>query len=186
MPPSLTSDERAALDAAMRTGMAPAFWAVRDPGRPAVIAPAGFMEEAVSENVLAGNAMTRRAQYMYGALLPRSAGGQVDAGLGKATSRGTVTLIPPTDLVSQPIDTRRIDECYPAVDYFEKAGLPFVVAVNLFDGRLSHAVADIRWALAIGDHIPLISFDARVKLSVRDALLTVLRTTLARTTASQG
>jgi len=78
-------------------------------GKVAVIAPAGFMEEAVSENVLAGNAMTRRAQYMYGALLPRSAGGQVDAGLGKATSRGTVTLIPPTDLVSQPIDTRRID-----------------------------------------------------------------------------
>jgi len=81
------------------------------------------------------------------------------------------------------VDTRRIDECYPAVDYFEKAGLPFVVAVNLFEGRLSHAVADIRWALAIGDHVPLVTFDARVKLSVRDALLTVLRTTLERATS---
>lgn len=81
------------------------------------------------------------------------------------------------------VDTLGMDECYPAVDYFEKAGLPFVVAVNLFEGRLSHAVPDIRWALAIGDHVPLITFDARVKLSVRDALLTVLRTTLERVTA---
>jgi uncharacterized protein len=81
------------------------------------------------------------------------------------------------------VDTRRIDDCYPAVDYFEKTGLPFVVAVNLFDGRLSHTVADIRWALAIGDHVPLITFDARAKLSVRDALLTVLRTTLERVTS---
>jgi hypothetical protein len=83
------------------------------------------------------------------------------------------------------VDTRRIDDCYPAVDYFEKTGLPFVVAVNLFEGKLSHAQADIRWALAIGDHVPLITFDARVKLSVRDALLTVLRTTLDRATSQQ-
>jgi signal recognition particle receptor subunit beta len=77
------------------------------------------------------------------------------------------------------VDTRRIDDCFPAVDYFEKTGLPFVVAVNLFEGRLSHAV-DLRGALAIGDHVPLVTFDAREKLSVRDALLTVLRTTLER------
>ncbi len=78
-------------------------------GKVAVIAPAGFMEEAISENVLAGNAMSRRAQYMYGANLPRSATGQVDAGLGKATSRGTVTLLAPTDLISKTVDTRRVD-----------------------------------------------------------------------------
>ncbi|MDF3832121.1 alkyl sulfatase dimerization domain-containing protein [Cupriavidus basilensis] len=78
-------------------------------GKIAVIAPAGFMEEAISENVLAGNAMSRRAQYMYGAGLPRSATGQVDAGLGKGTSRGTVTLLAPTDLIGKTIDTRRID-----------------------------------------------------------------------------
>ncbi|WP_454726936.1 MULTISPECIES: alkyl/aryl-sulfatase [Cupriavidus] len=78
-------------------------------GKVAVIAPAGFMEEAVSENVLAGNAMSRRAQYMYGTNLPKSETGQVDAGLGKATSRGTITLLPPTDLVGKAIDTRRID-----------------------------------------------------------------------------
>ncbi|MFT3801031.1 MAG: alkyl sulfatase dimerization domain-containing protein [Burkholderiaceae bacterium] len=78
-------------------------------GKVKIYAPIGFMEEAVSENVLAGNAMGRRAQYMYGGMLPRSATGQVDAGLGKGTSLGTVTLIPPTDLVSKPIETHRID-----------------------------------------------------------------------------
>ncbi|MGV7167244.1 MBL fold metallo-hydrolase, partial [Xanthomonas citri] len=64
-----------------------------------IYAPAGFMEHAVSENVYAGNAMTRRAQYMYGALLPKSAQGQVGAGLGKMTSRGTVGLIAPTNII---------------------------------------------------------------------------------------
>ena len=78
-------------------------------GRVQVIAPKGFMEEAVSENVLAGNAMSRRAQYMYGALLPKSAAGQVDAGLGKGLSRGTVTLIAPNALIRKPIETRRVD-----------------------------------------------------------------------------
>ena len=61
-----------------------------------VLAPEGFMEHAVSENVYAGGAMTRRATYMYGALLPKGPAGQVGAGLGQTTSTGTVTLIPPT------------------------------------------------------------------------------------------
>ncbi|MGO4330085.1 alkyl/aryl-sulfatase [Cupriavidus sp. 2TAF22] len=78
-------------------------------GKVAVLAPAGFMEEAVSENVLAGNAMGRRAQYMYGTQLPQSATGLVDVGLGKATARGTITLLAPTDLIGKSIDTRRID-----------------------------------------------------------------------------
>lgn len=65
-------------------------------GRVPVLAPAGFLEHAVSENVYAGGAMTRRATYMYGALLPKGPSGQVGAGLGQTTSTGTVTLIPPT------------------------------------------------------------------------------------------
>ena len=65
-------------------------------GRVPVVAPAGFMEEVVSENVLAGTPMIRRAQFQFGATLPKGPRGQVDAGLGKVTSRGTVTLIPPT------------------------------------------------------------------------------------------
>jgi len=81
------------------------------------------------------------------------------------------------------VDARRIDDCYPAVDYFEKVGLPFVVAINLFDGVLTHDLADLRWALAIDPAIPLITFDARDRLSVRDALLSVLRHTLEKTGA---
>jgi len=76
------------------------------------------------------------------------------------------------------VDTRRLDDSFPAVDYFEKAGVPFVIGINVFDGNLAHDVADVRWALAIGDEVPLITFDARFKLSVRDALLAVLRNTI--------
>jgi alkyl sulfatase BDS1-like metallo-beta-lactamase superfamily hydrolase len=67
-----------------------------DAGRVPVLAPAGFLHHAVSENVFAGTAMGRRAGYMYGALLERGPRGQVGAGLGQTTSLGTITLIPPT------------------------------------------------------------------------------------------
>jgi len=79
-------------------------------GKVRVIAPEGFYEHAVSENVLAGPAMMRRAHYMYGSLLPRSEQGQVDAGLGKGTpSNASVTLIAPSEVVSQPLETRTVD-----------------------------------------------------------------------------
>ncbi|WP_275545299.1 MULTISPECIES: alkyl/aryl-sulfatase [unclassified Pseudomonas] len=79
-------------------------------GKVKVIAPEGFYEHAVSENVLAGPAMMRRAQYMYGAVLPRGERGQVDAGLGKGTPiNATVTLIAPTDLIVEPLETHEID-----------------------------------------------------------------------------
>ncbi len=68
-------------------------------GRVRIVAPEGFTFEAVSENVMAGNAMTRRASYMYGNLLPPSPTGQIGAGLGKTTSTGTFGLIEPTDLI---------------------------------------------------------------------------------------
>lgn len=61
-----------------------------------VIAPAGFLEHAIAENVYAGTAMARRAAYMYGAVLPRGPRGGVGAGLGQTTSTGTVSLIAPT------------------------------------------------------------------------------------------
>ncbi len=67
-----------------------------DAGEVPVLAPAGFLHHAVSENVFAGTAMGRRAGYMYGALLPRGPRGQLGAGLGQTTSIGTITLIPPT------------------------------------------------------------------------------------------
>ena len=81
------------------------------------------------------------------------------------------------------VDARRIDDCYPAVDYFERMELPFVVAVNLFDGELVHELKDLRWALAIADETPLLTFDARERLSVRDALIELLKHALVRATA---
>jgi signal recognition particle receptor subunit beta len=78
------------------------------------------------------------------------------------------------------VDTRRLDDCYAAVDYFEHNDIPFVVAANRFHGKLDHALDDVRWALAIPEQVPLISFDARERASVRDALLQVLRRSLRR------
>ncbi len=70
-------------------------------GRVKIIAPIDFLEEAVSENVMMGNVMSRRASYMYGNLVGWDAQRGVGAGLGQLTSNGTVSLIPPTDIVSE-------------------------------------------------------------------------------------
>jgi len=78
-------------------------------GKVKVIAPDGFMEHAVAENIIAGNAMLRRAQYQFGNTLPVGERAQIDTGLGKALSRATISLIPPNDLVKQDYETRTID-----------------------------------------------------------------------------
>lgn len=70
-------------------------------GKIKVIAPDDFAEHAISENVIAGNAMSRRAIYMFGALLPRNARGGVTAGLGQSVPQGTVTLVLPTQTISK-------------------------------------------------------------------------------------
>jgi alkyl sulfatase BDS1-like metallo-beta-lactamase superfamily hydrolase len=74
-----------------------------------IIAPEGFLKEAVSENVLAGNAMGRRATYMYGALLPPGPRGHVDSGLGKTVSRGSVSLVPPTVSIRETGERMTVD-----------------------------------------------------------------------------
>ena len=78
-------------------------------GRIEIIAPDRFMEAVVAESVLPGPAMNRRSQYQFGGLLPRGPRGQVDIGGGKTLSRGTVTLIPPTRTVKDPIEAHRVD-----------------------------------------------------------------------------
>ena len=80
-----------------------------DAGRVQIIAPVGFLEAAVAENVVAGNAMSRRASYMYGNLLEPGPTGQVGAGLGVTTSSGTVTLIPPTHEITETGQRMNID-----------------------------------------------------------------------------
>lgn len=78
-------------------------------GKVAIIAPHGFMDYAISENVIAGNVMSRRAGYMYGAMLPRGAAGQVTAGLGLNISLGHVGIIAPTDIITKTGEERTID-----------------------------------------------------------------------------
>jgi alkyl sulfatase BDS1-like metallo-beta-lactamase superfamily hydrolase len=74
-----------------------------------VVAPAGFMEEATSENLMMGVAMTRRSMYMYGSRLPRDATGLVDNGLGKAVAYGTIGILPPTIVVDKPRQEVEVD-----------------------------------------------------------------------------
>jgi len=80
-----------------------------DSGAVAVLAPEGFVEHAVQENVYAGTAMARRATYMYGTLLPRGPLDQVGCGLGQATSTGEVAIIVPTVDIRETGETHTID-----------------------------------------------------------------------------
>jgi alkyl sulfatase BDS1-like metallo-beta-lactamase superfamily hydrolase len=78
-------------------------------GRVPIIAPNLFMEHAVSENIIAGPAMLRRAQYQFGPFLAKGPRGQVDCGLGKSMAAGAVALLRPTDLIMATGDRRTID-----------------------------------------------------------------------------
>jgi signal recognition particle receptor subunit beta len=72
------------------------------------------------------------------------------------------------------VDSDRLVDCHGAVDYFEQCGLPFAVGVNAFFGQINYSLDQIRWALTVGDDVPVFAFDARNRISVRDALLVVL------------
>ncbi|MGX9432623.1 alkyl/aryl-sulfatase [Bradyrhizobium sp. LeoA1S1] len=78
-------------------------------GQVPIIVPDMFMEHAVSENIIAGPAMLRRAQYQFGPFLAKGARGQVDCGLGKSMAAGSVALLRPTDLILTTGDRRVID-----------------------------------------------------------------------------
>ena len=78
-------------------------------GKVQVLAPAGFVEAVASESVMAGAAMSRRAQYQFGPLLPPGPRGHVDTGLGKKVAGGTVTLIAPTGTIDKTMEKRVID-----------------------------------------------------------------------------
>ncbi len=78
-------------------------------GKVKLLAPRGFMEHAIAENVYAGNAMTRRAAYQYGRVLPVSPRGQVDSAIGKATASGSLGLIPPNLVIEDDFEEHTID-----------------------------------------------------------------------------
>jgi signal recognition particle receptor subunit beta len=78
------------------------------------------------------------------------------------------------------VDTDRLDQCFPAVDYFESRGIPFVVAVNCFDGVAQHDLDSVREALGVPDNVPLVYTDARSKAATKHSLITLVQTALAR------
>ena len=78
-------------------------------GKVKIFAPLGFVENAIAENVMAGNAMSRRASYMYGNVLPVDEKGNVGAGLGSTTSSGSVTMVVPTNIISKDWEDHVID-----------------------------------------------------------------------------
>jgi signal recognition particle receptor subunit beta len=75
-------------------------------------------------------------------------------------------------------DTRRLADCFPAVDYFERRGTPFIVAVNCFDGARGHDPADIRNALDLYPGIPVVLCDARQRESGKKVLTTLVQHTI--------
>jgi signal recognition particle receptor subunit beta len=78
------------------------------------------------------------------------------------------------------VDTRRIQDCYPAVDYFEERGIPFLLAINRFDGAARFDLAEIREALDLAGGTPIVECDARRRETVKDVLICLLREVLGR------
>lgn len=81
------------------------------------------------------------------------------------------------------LDTRRIEECFAAVDYFESRGVPFIAAVNQFPDSGSHSLEEVREALALPMHVPLVRADARSRDSVKMVLIALLEHLLSKADA---
>src|SRR3954451_15170386 len=71
------------------------------------------------------------------------------------------------------VDTARLDEAFSPLDYFESKGLPFIVAVNTFDNAQRYPLEEVRAALAVPDHVPMIEVDARDRDSCKQALIKI-------------
>jgi signal recognition particle receptor subunit beta len=78
------------------------------------------------------------------------------------------------------VDTSRLEECFPAIDYMERHGVPFIVAVNLFHGEQAHQMEDVREALAVPPDVPMITTDARDRARTKMALLELVQHALLR------
>jgi signal recognition particle receptor subunit beta len=84
------------------------------------------------------------------------------------------------------VDTRRLADCFAAVDFFEDRGLPYIVGVNCFDGVLSHSVDDVREALAIDPTVPVITCDARERESTKKTLIALVEHAMRRSAAARA
>jgi uncharacterized protein len=84
------------------------------------------------------------------------------------------------------VDTRRLGDCFAAVDYFEQRELPFVVAINCFNGVQVHAIEDVRDALMIPAHVPVLVGDARKRKSAKTILIKLVQHAMVRAGAAVG
>jgi len=73
------------------------------------------------------------------------------------------------------VDTDRLEQCFPAIDYFESRGIPFVVGVNCFDGVAKHKLEDVREALQIPAHVPMLYTDARSRAATKQTLISLVQ-----------
>jgi hypothetical protein len=71
-------------------------------------------------------------------------------------------------------DTRRLADCFPAIDFFERRDIPFIVALNVFDGSRRYSVDDVRVALDLDPSLPIVLCDARSKESAKEVLITLI------------
>ena len=78
------------------------------------------------------------------------------------------------------VDTERLEQCFDAVDYFEARQIPFVLAVNCFDGVARHSLDDVRSALAVRDEVPVFYTDARHRQATKQALITLVTLAMSR------
>jgi signal recognition particle receptor subunit beta len=81
------------------------------------------------------------------------------------------------------VDTNRLEQCFPAVDYFEARQIPFVVAVNCFDGVAEHQLDDVREALAVPANVPMIYTDARARAATKQTLVLLVQHAMRRLAA---
>jgi len=77
------------------------------------------------------------------------------------------------------VDTRRLADSFPAVDYFEAAGLPFIVAINGFHGEFPYSISDVQQALAVNPDVPIVCCDARERKSTKTALISLVEHAMA-------
>ena len=82
------------------------------------------------------------------------------------------------------VDTRRLADSFAAIDFFEDRGLPYVVGINCFDGKLMHRPDDVREALVVGPDTPVVFCDARVRDSAKATLIELVQHALARASAA--
>jgi signal recognition particle receptor subunit beta len=83
------------------------------------------------------------------------------------------------------VDVRRLEDSFAAVDYFEARSMPFLVAVNVFDDSPVYPLNEVRKALSLSDHVPVLNVDARQRDSTRDALIAITEYALSNLTSAR-